>query len=87
MTKLDPKAPAMQDYDDDRPGVQEVTRDMIFDYVYSVDGDCELPRRESASAFADWADTVWFEFAEEEGTTNEDVIEGMLEDWRGGSLI
>lgn len=84
MKRIDPNAPAQWDSEDDRPGAVEVDYNMILDYVYSPNGDCILPRRESAVAFAAWANEVWFDFHDGEvSTTNKDILDGMLADWRG----
>lgn len=84
MNRINPTAPARWDSEDERPGTQDIARSMIFHYVYSPDGDCILHVRESADAFADWAYELWFEYHNgEDGTTNKDILDGMLADWRG----
>jgi hypothetical protein len=83
-SKINTDAPARWDSEDDRPGTVDVSRDMILDYVYSPDGDCILHVQESAEAFADWAYEVWFEYhGGMASTTNKDILDGMLADWRG----
>lgn len=84
MNDLKPDAPAWRDEDDDRPGVVEPKYVAILNYVYSPDGNCILHLQESAKAFAGWAFQVWTEFHDgEDETTNRDIIDGMLIDWRG----
>ena len=62
-----------------RPGVQPVDEVMIRVYVITTN---ELPE-ESARPFAKWLHGVWFEFSEEPGPTNGEVIAGALAHWRG----
>lgn len=84
MKRIDPTAPAQWDSEDDRPGVAEVDWDMIFHYVYSPDGNCILHLKESAKAFTDWAHQVWFQYHDgSDSTTNKDILDGLLTDWRG----
>ncbi|WP_030798918.1 hypothetical protein [Streptomyces sp. NRRL S-337] len=65
--------------EDVRPGVQPVDYDMIRDYVIKAG---ELPE-ESARPFARWLNETWFDFSEEPGQTNGDIINGALAYWRG----
>lgn len=84
MKRIDPNAPAQWDSEDNRPGVVDIDYSMILDYVYSHDGNCVLHVEESAKAFAAWANGIWFEYHDgERGTTNKDILDGLLADWRG----
>ncbi|WP_169314111.1 hypothetical protein [Streptomyces piniterrae] len=65
--------------EDVRPGVQPVDDDMIREYVIEAR---ELPE-ESARPFAQWLNETWFDFSEEPGATNGEIIAGALADWRG----
>lgn len=81
---IDPSALAKSDPDDTRPGTVDVDEAMILDYVYTPDGPSILHVRESAEAFAAWANALWFEYHDgEDNVTNKDVLDGMLADWRG----
>ncbi|MFF8901691.1 hypothetical protein ACF082_29890 [Streptomyces lydicus] len=85
MEKLNPKALAEASDEagaapeDVRPGVQPVDKGMIREYVIEAG---ELPE-ESARAFAAWLNSVWFDFVEEPGLSNGEVIAGALAYWRG----
>ena len=65
--------------EDVRPGVQPVNGDMIREYVIAAG---ELPEV-SARPFAEWLHDAWFDFSEEPGPTNGDIIAGALDYWRG----
>ncbi|MFH9248209.1 hypothetical protein ACH4LK_22610 [Streptomyces lydicus] len=86
MPTLDPNALAEINEDegaapeDARPGVQPVTEVMIRVYVITAG---ELPEV-SARPFAKWLHGAWFDFSEEPGPTNGDIIAGALAHWRGG---
>ena len=85
MTALDPNALAETSdeagaaLEDVRPGVQPVDDDMIREYVIKAG---ELPE-ESARPFAEWLHDTWFDFSEDPGPTNGDIINGALAYWRG----
>lgn len=77
--KLNPDAIA-DDGSGEFPSAQEVTCDMILDYVIDTE---QLPK-ESAEPFAEYADRNWYEYNDGDGTiTNGQIIEGMLAYWRG----
>jgi hypothetical protein len=90
VTALDPKALAMT-YEEDglasgdpdvRPGVQmDVDAGMIEQYIIDIH---ELPQ-ESAQPFSEWAESMWFEYNEDGDLTNKQVIDGMLNYWRGNA--
>lgn len=85
MDKLNPEALAETSDEagappeDVRPGVQPVDQGMIREHVIQAG---ELPAV-SARPFAEWLHQQWFDFAEEPGLTNREVIEGALAYWRG----
>jgi hypothetical protein len=84
--KFDSMALAQQDENDERPGVQPVTRDTIFDRVYTTgDPGDELPLHPSAHHFAEYASLMWHDAAtDSDGTiTNGEVLNRLLADWRG----
>jgi hypothetical protein len=66
---------------DARPEVQDVTSEMIRDWVLETK---ELTIPESATAFAEWLDEFWTARNEDADLTNGEVILGALYDWRGG---
>ncbi|MCX4799634.1 hypothetical protein OG497_37905 [Streptomyces sp. NBC_01242] len=67
---------------DARPGVQEVTEEMIYAFVIKTS---ELPVY-SAKPFARWLHTeAWFNFNEDGTNTVGDVLSGALADWRGNA--
>lgn len=78
--KLNPKALAQSDTDDDRPGTQVVDQDMIQEYAVSQG----LPPV-SADPFAEYLYQAWFDYEDPErpAMTNNDVIQGALAFWRG----
>jgi hypothetical protein len=80
--KINPDALAQTDDSelDARPGVQEVTEEMIFAYVVE---ELEALPTYSARPFAAWLDHNWYSFNEEGANTVGDVITGALADWRG----
>lgn len=65
---------------DARPGVQEVTEEMIFAYV--TEELKALPEC-SARPFAAWLDEYWTTFNEDGTNTVGSVIRGALSHWRG----
>ena len=79
--KLDPNALAEidDDHTNDRKGVQLINEQMIIDHVIEKGF---LPMA-SAIPFAGWLDMNWFDFSEEPGSTNEDIVQGALAYWRG----
>ncbi|BET51746.1 hypothetical protein RGQ21_67280 [Kitasatospora aureofaciens] len=79
--KLNPDALAEcgDDELDSRDGVQEVTEDMILDYLLKAE---ELPL-ESAKPFAAWLDYNWYTWNENGENTVGQVINGALKHWRG----
>ncbi|PZT70183.1 hypothetical protein DN402_31690 [Streptomyces sp. SW4] len=82
MGHLNPDALAQSGTDlDERPTVQAVTEDMIYQYVIEKGS---LPVQ-SARAFAAWLDEVWNDFNEDGKHTNRDVIDGALAAWRGNA--
>jgi hypothetical protein len=64
---------------DERPEVQSVSEEMIFEYVTE---ELKALPPYSARPFAAWLDENWNQFTEEEITVG-DVIRGALADWRG----
>lgn len=83
MDKLNPAALAECGDDDldDRPDVQSVTEEMIFEYIRERNA---LPPA-SALAFSAWLWEEWNNFVEDDWVTNGAVINGALIDWRGGA--
>lgn len=81
--KLDPKALAEcpSDFSEPREGVQtDVDDEMVYAYVISIEA---LPRQ-SARPFSEYVIENWFDYNEEPGDlTNEKLIDGALEFWRG----
>lgn len=79
--KLNPKALAESGDSelDEREGVQEVTEEMIRDYVTDQE---ELPAV-SARPFAAWLHQDWNDWNEDGALTNGEVISGALDYWRG----
>lgn len=59
--------------------MQPVDEAMIREYVIAAG---ELPEV-SARPFAEWLHEQWFDFTEDSGLTNREVIEGALAYWRG----
>lgn len=82
--KLDPQALAQLEDGDDRDGVQEVTAELIRDYVMEAHGLPEV----SARALGNWLYEYWFDNVDPERIppmTNGQVIAGAVSYWTGGT--
>ena len=78
--KFNPDAIAENGHNTDEPGVQVVTPEMIRDYVRKT---WQWPN-EHATAFAGYADTLWFDYTDSSDTqTNGQVLAGMRAYWLG----
>jgi hypothetical protein len=67
---------------DERPGVQAVNAEMIYQYVIDKN---ELPE-ESARPFSEWLHGIFTDFNEEGEATNGQVVDGALTAWCGGRV-
>jgi hypothetical protein len=81
MNKIDPNALAESGTDlDERPGVQIIDDQMIYNYVIEAKG---MPQF-SARPFSEWLYEAWYAFNEEGDKTVGQVIDGALAEWRSG---
>lgn len=62
-----------------------ITRDRMLDWALDPEYGGLPPR--SATAFADWLDTVWNNWTEEPELTVKDVLEGAVTEWCGGRVM